>query len=227
MEEFLYKLLCWIFSFFIYIFFCCCTSAGYFHYRPYEMTEGNACNRVCSVCLPRCSIFNCGTWWSAVHCTIGYPNMRVSALHHGLWPFFTADPHPRVHAHRPTVVCSSHNCVRPLGIPLNTSSSLPTIDSLTAHPRVHVQRPTVVCSSHNRVWLQGIPLHIPELSPQSIHLQPIPEYMCTDQQLSAADTTMLGCRESPLTRPSSLPTNRFLFVYGNTARYHLIFNVIM
>ena len=52
----------------------------------------------------QCSIFKCGMWWSAVHHTIGYPNMQVSALHHGPWPFFTADPHPRVHAHRPTVV---------------------------------------------------------------------------------------------------------------------------
>ena len=47
---------------------------------------------VVSVC--RCSIFKCGTWWSAVHCTISYPKMQVSALHHGLWPFFTADPPP-------------------------------------------------------------------------------------------------------------------------------------
>ena len=35
---------------------------------------------------------------------------------------------------------------------------------------------------------------------------PIPECMCTGQQLSAAHTTVFGCRESPLTRPSSLPT---------------------
>ena len=40
---------------------------------------------------------------------------------------------------------------------------------------------------------------------------PIPECMHTGQQLSAADTTVLGHRESPLTHPSSLPTNRFLF----------------
>ena len=25
--------------------------------------------------------------------TIGYPKMQVSTLHHGLWPFFTGDPH--------------------------------------------------------------------------------------------------------------------------------------
>ena len=35
---------------------------------------------------------------------------------------------------------------------------------------------------------------------------PIPECMCTGQQLSAAHTTVLGRRESPLTCPSSLPT---------------------
>ena len=41
---------------------------------------------------------------------------------------------------------------------------------------------------------------------------PIPECMHTGQQLSVAHTTMLDCRESPLTpHPSSLPTNRFLF----------------
>ena len=40
----------------------------------------------------QCSIFKCGTWWSAVHCTIGYLKMQVSTLPHGLWPFFTADP---------------------------------------------------------------------------------------------------------------------------------------
>ena len=75
--------------------------------------------------LSRCSIFKCGTWWSAVHCTIGYPKMWVSALHHRLWPFFTADPHPRVHAHRPTVVHGSHNCVGLQGIPLNLSLNSP------------------------------------------------------------------------------------------------------
>ena len=46
----------------------------------------------CDLCICRCSIFKCGTWWSAVHCTIIYPKMWVSALHHGLWPFFTTDP---------------------------------------------------------------------------------------------------------------------------------------
>ena len=92
------------------------------------------------------SIFKCSMWWSAVHCTIGYPNMQVSALH-------------------------------------------------TGH-------------GHFSLWT------------------PIPECMCTGQQLSVADTTMLGCRESPLAHPSSpLPTNRFLFV--NTAQYHLMFDVIM
>ena len=80
-----------------------------------------ACVIYCAVPCCWCSIFNCGMWWSAVHCTISYPNMQVSALHHRLWPFFTADPHPRVHVHRPTVVCSSHNCVGLQGIPLNMS----------------------------------------------------------------------------------------------------------
>ena len=74
----------------------------------------------------QCSIFKCSMWWSVVHCTIGYPNMQVSTVHHGPWPFFTVDPHPRVHVHRPTVVCSSHNCVGLQEIPLTHPSSLPT-----------------------------------------------------------------------------------------------------
>ena len=77
----------------------------------------------------RCSIFKCGTWWSAVYCTIGYPKMWVSALHHGLWPFFTVDQHPRVDVHRPTGVCSSHNYVGLQGIPLNLSLNSPPSQS--------------------------------------------------------------------------------------------------
>ena len=52
---------------------------------------GNLAGQSYKPTASRCCIFKCGTWWSAVHCTIGYPQMQVSALHHGLWPFFTAD----------------------------------------------------------------------------------------------------------------------------------------
>ena len=82
---------------------------------------------------------------------------------------------------------------------------------------------------------------------------PIPECMCTGQQLSTSHTTLLGCRESPLTHPSTLPhpaisqhnnelkTSKWArkpaqdlylqidssLLNVNTAWYYLMFNVIM
>ena len=103
----------------------------------------------------RCSIFKCGTWWSAVHHTIGYPNMWVSALHHGPWPFFTVDPHPRVHVHSQQLSAAHTTMLGCRESPLTRPS----------HPRVHVHRPTVVCGSHNCVELQGIPLNLSLISP--------------------------------------------------------------